>query len=71
MGNLNQFKVKSAVDSDLMGGPDGLSTLESTTKVLLRLLQRINVRDAGKRNKNDKTILKEIEMLHEEEFRNQ
>ena len=42
---------------------------EATTRILLRLLHRINVKDAGKRRRDEQTTIKEIQELHEEEFR--
>lgn len=45
----------------------GHSGTSETIKILLELLRRINVRNAGKREGT--TTLKEIEELHEEEFR--
>jgi hypothetical protein len=53
MRKLNQFKVKSAVDDDLVGGGEGGDLGEATTRILLRLLHRINVKDAGKRRRDE------------------
>jgi hypothetical protein len=39
-----------------------------SANILLKLIQKINVRNAGKRDEFD--TVKEIEELHEEEFRN-
>ena len=50
--------------ADALVGSSGTS---ETIKTLLELLRRINVRNAGKREGT--TTLKEIEELHEEEFR--
>jgi hypothetical protein len=60
----------------VLGGPDNYSEIElfdtqkgGDERTLLKLLQRINVKDAGKRKAHEYTTLKEIEELHEEEFR--
>lgn len=69
MGKGDQFRVRSgAPDDDLLKDHAG-DREEATTKILLRLLQRINVKDAGKRKKSEYTTIKEIQDLHEEEFR--
>ena len=50
------------------GVPDDGEETDAGSNTLLKLIQRINVRNAGKRDEYD--TIKEIEELHEEEFRN-
>jgi hypothetical protein len=54
----------------MAGVPEMGKRADSDTVVVLqKLLQRINVRDAGLRRQGEYTTIKEIEDLHEEEFR--
>lgn len=61
MGSGKQFKVMAGVPEQYQRANT------DTVAILQKLLQRINVRDAG--IGKEYTTIKEIEDLHEEEFR--
>jgi hypothetical protein len=66
MGPGKQFAVMAGVPEPEEQYPRANS---ETIALLQKLLQKINVRDAGVRRQGEYTTIKEIEDLHEEEFR--
>jgi len=63
------FLVRAGPTDDADSGSRSGSLRPDDQKTLQKLIQRINVRDAGKRNENEYTTIKEIQDLHEKEFR--
>ena len=59
---MKNFKVKSGIDDSQPLLSKAMSATSDTIKLLLEILRKLRVKDAGKR---EKTTLKEIEELHE------
>ena len=61
----DRFLVMAGVPTDEPGSAPGSYSPKEDQKTLLKLIQRINVKDAGKRNVEEYTTIKEIQDLHE------
>jgi len=55
----------AGVPTDEPASAPGSQSPKDDQKTLLKLIQRINVKDAGKRNMEEYTTIKEIQDLHE------
>jgi len=65
----SKFNVLAGFQSDDLDSATGTTSYGDDRETLQKLIQMINVRDAGKRNEDEYTTIKEIQDLHEKEFR--
>jgi len=65
----NKFNVLSIAPGDDSNSATGTTSYRDDRQTLQKLIQMINVKDAGKRNEDEYTTIKEIQDLHEKEFR--